>query len=409
MSSHSSTPSSNFTVFINFGQPGDRRSAGQEEADDTSSSYETLIQNMARMRQQLDSMGPLMSMFTTGGGFSIGSGGIGDDDGVDTYTRIDTRLESDQTTPRQHPQHPAGARATPRSHPANTNATTTNTNAHTTNRAHAAPTDDFLPTYLAFLMMMNVHNHRQNPAAMHQQPPFTSFFMGPPRASDQAKESLKHVHPEENRRLLRRQPTCVICTDSLLVATTTPTPTPTATAEPQEIRQMPCGHLFHQLCLFTWLAESNKCPLCRYELDTDNSDYNREVVHERNRLARQHHDATDRCDAATNMDACWLQDSSSSGGGGGGDSSDHIDNNIDNNNNNNKEAKLVRLVCTHQFHRTCLEHALRIEQPELGRRQEDLDGLLSNANVNATVRCPCCRKESAVIELEQQPGHAKSE
>ncbi|KAJ3212844.1 hypothetical protein HDU67_003585 [Dinochytrium kinnereticum] len=41
---------------------------------------------------------------------------------------------------------------------------------------------------------------------------------------------------------------------------------------------MPCGHSFHPHCLTPWLKNSNTCPTCRYELMTDNSDYNAGVT-----------------------------------------------------------------------------------------------------------------------------------
>ncbi|GBG75339.1 hypothetical protein CBR_g19973 [Chara braunii] len=38
-------------------------------------------------------------------------------------------------------------------------------------------------------------------------------------------------------------------------------------------RQMPCGHVYHQGCIFSWLKRRNSCPVCRYELPTDDAKY----------------------------------------------------------------------------------------------------------------------------------------
>ena len=36
---------------------------------------------------------------------------------------------------------------------------------------------------------------------------------------------------------------------------------------------MPCEHMFHEVCVVTWLENRNSCPECRYELRTDDERY----------------------------------------------------------------------------------------------------------------------------------------
>lgn len=40
-----------------------------------------------------------------------------------------------------------------------------------------------------------------------------------------------------------------------------------------ECVRMPCKHHFHASCILPWLSKTNSCPVCRYELETDDANY----------------------------------------------------------------------------------------------------------------------------------------
>uniref|UniRef100_A0A0D6QUX0 RING-type E3 ubiquitin transferase n=1 Tax=Araucaria cunninghamii TaxID=56994 RepID=A0A0D6QUX0_ARACU len=52
---------------------------------------------------------------------------------------------------------------------------------------------------------------------------------------------------------------CAICKDAMI--------------DGDVAKQLPCFHLYHPDCILPWLSTRNSCPICRYELPTDDADY----------------------------------------------------------------------------------------------------------------------------------------
>ncbi|CDW86796.1 ring finger protein [Stylonychia lemnae] len=53
-----------------------------------------------------------------------------------------------------------------------------------------------------------------------------------------------------------------------------------------KILEMPCTHMFHDECLIPWLEKHNSCPTCRFELPTEDNDYEQRKIQQRNRQSQ---------------------------------------------------------------------------------------------------------------------------
>ncbi|KAL0372845.1 UNVERIFIED_CONTAM: E3 ubiquitin-protein ligase RING1 [Sesamum calycinum] len=81
---------------------------------------------------------------------------------------------------------------------------------------------------------------------------------GTPPASKSAVDALPSINVDEA--LLKSDlAQCAVCMDDFEMGTVA--------------KQMPCKHVYHQDCILPWLELHNSCPVCRYELPTDDPEY----------------------------------------------------------------------------------------------------------------------------------------
>ena len=80
---------------------------------------------------------------------------------------------------------------------------------------------------------------------------------GTPPASKSAVENLPTV--TVNDELLNSELNqCAVCQDEF--------------EKGSQVKEMPCKHVYHDECLLPWLELHNSCPVCRYELPTEDPD-----------------------------------------------------------------------------------------------------------------------------------------
>nr|GLL27028.1 uncharacterized protein LOC109189918 isoform X1 [Ipomoea trifida] len=99
---------------------------------------------------------------------------------------------------------------------------------------------------------------------------------GAPPAAVSVVNSLPRIVIKDHKQL--DDLACAVCKDSLFVGTV--------------VNQLPCSHVYHPSCILPWLSSRNTCPLCRYELPTDDQDYEDRKLRNGNEFAiretRQH-------------------------------------------------------------------------------------------------------------------------
>lgn len=87
---------------------------------------------------------------------------------------------------------------------------------------------------------------------------------GSPPAAKSAVESLPVVELSEEE-VLAKNVACAICKDEITLE--------------EKVRRLPCSHCYHGDCILPWLGIRNTCPVCRFELPTDDPEYEQRKVH----------------------------------------------------------------------------------------------------------------------------------
>ncbi|KAH0456934.1 hypothetical protein IEQ34_014841 [Dendrobium chrysotoxum] len=87
---------------------------------------------------------------------------------------------------------------------------------------------------------------------------------GTPPASKSAVEALPIIKISEEMVAGDVEAQCAVCKDEFELG--------------DEAMQMPCKHIYHQDCIVPWLELHNSCPVCRFELPTDDPDHQQRVV-----------------------------------------------------------------------------------------------------------------------------------
>lgn len=106
---------------------------------------------------------------------------------------------------------------------------------------------------------------------------FGDYFLGP--GLDQLIQQLaendpnRYGTPPASRASIGTMPTIKITQDLLVTDSTQCAVCKDEFEVGTEVRQMPCKHMYHSVCILPWLEQHNSCPVCRYEMPTDDVEY----------------------------------------------------------------------------------------------------------------------------------------
>ncbi|KAL3505412.1 hypothetical protein ACH5RR_035253 [Cinchona calisaya] len=81
---------------------------------------------------------------------------------------------------------------------------------------------------------------------------------GAPPASKAAIEALETIEIKSEGQTWA----CAVCKDVVGIG--------------EMVKKLPCGHGYHDDCIVPWLGSRNSCPVCRFELPTDDTEYEEE-------------------------------------------------------------------------------------------------------------------------------------
>ncbi|KAK6925173.1 Zinc finger, RING-type [Dillenia turbinata] len=139
---------------------------------------------------------------------------------------------------------------------------------------------------LEWQVLLNVNNLERNPELVHN---------GEPHLGDHGDynynaeyEMLFGQFAEDGSSVISRPPASKFVVESLPCVVLTQEDVETSNALcavckdeiniGEQAKQLPCSHRYHGDCIFPWLGIRNTCPVCRYELPTDDAEYERKRI-----------------------------------------------------------------------------------------------------------------------------------
>ena len=102
-------------------------------------------------------------------------------------------------------------------------------------------------------------------------------YGSPPAAKSEINKLKKYVLSKENLKKLGCENSCSVCKEDFVIG--------------NKMMDLPCKHYFHEECLMPWLNQHDSCPICRFELKTDDPDYEKmKILRNENTISINHNE-----------------------------------------------------------------------------------------------------------------------
>ena len=97
----------------------------------------------------------------------------------------------------------------------------------------------------------------------------TNRYGSPPASKKEIEKLNKYILTKEKLDNFGIENICSVCKEEFQIG--------------NEMLDLPCNHYFHKDCLMPWLNQHDSCPICRFELKTEDEDYEKMKIERNNR------------------------------------------------------------------------------------------------------------------------------
>ena len=129
--------------------------------------------------------------------------------------------------------------------------------------------NNFLIDFVLNLLNMNYEEEEIETILNYLMNNDTNRYGSPPASKKEIEKLNKYILTKEKLDNFGIENICSVCKEEFQIG--------------NEMLDLPCKHYFHKDCLMPWLNQHDSCPVCRFELQTEDEDYEKMKIERNNR------------------------------------------------------------------------------------------------------------------------------